>query len=216
VLEKLPIELGHALKGQRAGVQNITFYRLLAARKVPRIGVHSNAFGNMEPIPTRYTADGDGASPPIEWYSIPDGAQSLVLIVEDGDSPTPHPLVHAIAVNIDPDRRSLAEDSLVMSDDGLPTDVDLGLNSVLKRGWTPPDPPPGHGEHRYAFQLFALANAVLLPSGAGRHDVVEAVMQSAIAAGCLIGTYERPRPISAGESANDDAMVARGLTPAIG
>jgi hypothetical protein len=65
VLEKLPIELGHALKGQRAGVQNITFYRLLAARTVPRIGVHSNAFGNMEPIPTRYTADGDGASPPI-------------------------------------------------------------------------------------------------------------------------------------------------------
>jgi phosphatidylethanolamine-binding protein (PEBP) family uncharacterized protein len=87
---------------------------------------------------------------------------------------------------------------------------------MLKRGWTPPDPPPGHGEHRFAFQLFALADAVLLPSGAGRREVVEAIMQSAIAAGCLIGTYERPPPISAGDSANDDVMVARGLNPAIG
>jgi Raf kinase inhibitor-like YbhB/YbcL family protein len=216
VLEKLPIELGHALQGQRAGMQNITYHRLLAARKAPRIGVRSPAFGNMERIPTRHTADGDGTSPQLEWFGIPDGTASVVVMIEDADSPTPHPLVHAIAINLDPERRSLAEGELMVSDDDLPTDVDLGLNSMLMRGWMPPDPPPGHGEHRYVFQFFALSQGADLPSGVGRHEVIEAIMKRALAAGCLIGTYERPKRISVNESANDEAMGERDLTPAIG
>jgi len=215
MLEKLPIELGYALKSQRAGVQNIVYHRLLADRKVPRIAIHSSGFRNMERIPVRFTADGDGGSPPLEWFGIPDGTGSLVLIVEDGDSPTPHPLVHAIAINLDPDFRMLIEGALIVGDDDAPMDIDMGLNSLLKRGWLPPDPPPGHGEHRYAFQIFALSAGPALPSSAGRHEVSEAIMERARAAGCLMGTYERPRRISNDQSANDDEMVGAQLTPAI-
>jgi Raf kinase inhibitor-like YbhB/YbcL family protein len=216
VLEKLPLEVGYALKGQRAGVENIAFHRLLAHRQVPRIGVNSPAFGNMERLPVRFTADGDGVSPPLEWYGIPDGAASIAIMVEDADSPTPHPLVHAIAVNLDSDRRSLDEGALMIGDDDVPMDIDLGLNSLLKRGWIAPDPPPGHGEHRYAFQVFAFEAAPALPNAAGRHEVFEAILAHAIAAGCLLATYERPRRIEANESANDSSMAMRiGPTPAI-
>ncbi|MEO7338654.1 MAG: YbhB/YbcL family Raf kinase inhibitor-like protein, partial [Caldimonas sp.] len=57
----------------------------------------------------------------------------------------------------------------------------------------PPDPPPGHGVHHYAFQVFALdASAPPFSDTPGRDEVLEALRDHAIASGCLIGTYERP------------------------
>ena len=49
-------------------------------------------------IPRKFTNQGVGTrrdeSPPLEWYGIPHGTESLVLIVEDPDAPDPdHPLV---------------------------------------------------------------------------------------------------------------------------
>src|SRR5215468_10402113 len=48
----------------------------------------------------KYTADGAGVSPPLQWKGVPDAAGSVVLLVEDADSPTRHPLVHAIAYDL--------------------------------------------------------------------------------------------------------------------
>jgi Raf kinase inhibitor-like YbhB/YbcL family protein len=220
VLQKMSDKLGRALQRQRAGIENVVYHRLLAQRKVAQIEVHSGAFAHLQMLPTRYTADGDGLSPPLEWYNFPDGVASLALIVEDSDSPTPHPWVHAIAVNLDPNRRTLAENALVLADNDSPPQVDLGLNSLLGRGWLPPDPPPGHGEHRYLFQLFALSSGPELPSSVGRHEISEAILQRAIAAGCLIGTYERPHRVRTSTSEtiddalSDDALSGDQLVPA--
>ena len=67
-----------------------------------------------------------------------------------------------------------------------------GLNSFLQAHWLPPDPPPGHGVHRYAFQLFALATMPAWSAKPGREEVLEILQAHAVASGCLIGTYERP------------------------
>jgi len=67
-----------------------------------------------------------------------------------------------------------------------------GRNSYLRAGWLPPDPPPGHGTHRYAFQLFALAAGADFGDTPGRDEVLEVLRERAIASGCLIGTYARP------------------------
>src|SRR5690606_42080587 len=48
----------------------------------------SPSFQNDQPIPPRYTADGDNLSPPLEWSEPPPGTQSFALIVEDPDAPS--------------------------------------------------------------------------------------------------------------------------------
>ncbi len=98
-----------------------------------------------------------GVSPPLQWTGLPAGAASLLLIVEDADSPTPNPLVHAIVVNLAADSGALAE-AAIPSQGNEGAGLHVGRNSTLQAAWLPPDPPPGHGVHRYAFQLFALGS----------------------------------------------------------
>jgi phosphatidylethanolamine-binding protein (PEBP) family uncharacterized protein len=121
---------------------------------------------------------------------VPPAAHGIVLIVEDADSPTPHPLVHAIAVGLAPGDGTLREGALDDESDA-PGEARLGRNSYLQHGWLPPDPPPGHGEHRYAFQVFALGAGAVLPETPGRDALMDVLERHAIASGLLIGTYVR-------------------------
>jgi Raf kinase inhibitor-like YbhB/YbcL family protein len=191
MLENLPDAIGHALREQRAGLDKIAFNLSGLRTGMAALEVTSLAFADHAPIPARYTADGEGLSPPLQWRGVPPGTASLLLIVEDADAPTPWPLVHAIVVDLPASSTSLAEGAL-KSPDHPGQDVHEGRNSYLMAGWLPPDPPPGHGQHRYAFQLFALAAGEPFSGTPGRDAVLEVVHERALASGCLIGTYERP------------------------
>ena len=191
MLEKLPEAVGHALRNHRAGLAHVAYNLIDLRTGTSTITVSSPAFHDHEPIPARFTADGEGVSPPLEWQGVPPGAASLVLMVEDADAPMPHPLVHAIAVGIAPLDGELAEGALD-SVEQMPEGMSVGRNSYLQTGWLPPDPPPGHGVHRYAFQIFALTAGAELSDTPRREAVLEAIRDHAIASGCLIGTYERP------------------------
>jgi Raf kinase inhibitor-like YbhB/YbcL family protein len=190
VLEKLPDTIGHALRGQRAGLDKIAFHAVDLRAGMAQIAVMSLAFVDHAPIPKRYTADGMGVSPPLQWSGVPAGAHSLVVMVEDADAPTPQPLVHAIAIDLAAQDGALVEGALPGRDhEG--SGVRVGRNSMLQAAWLPPDPPPGHGVHRYAFQVFALASGDF-DGVPGRDAVLEAIREHGLASGCLIGTYERP------------------------
>jgi Raf kinase inhibitor-like YbhB/YbcL family protein len=208
MLEKLPEALGHLLGTQRAGLENILFNTLDLRDGTAKITLTSPAFVDHAPIPAQYTADGEGLSPEIDWNGVPPAATSLALIVEDADSPTPAPLVHAIAVDIDPRRLQLQEGELQETDHGKNTALSLGRNSYLRQAWLPPDPPPGHGIHRYAFQLFALADGEPFKDAPGRHELIEALRKRAIASGCLIGTYTRDNRIEVKDEQKASESVA--------
>ncbi len=192
MLEKLPDALGHALRGQRAGLDQIVFQAVDLRAGMAQITVRSLAFADHAPIPERYTADGEGVSPPLQWSGVPPDAGMIVLIVEDADAPTPHPLVQAIVVGLPGEDGAFAEAALPSAGrEGVALQV--GRNSYLQAAWLPPDPPPGHGVHRYAFQVFALAaGATFAADAPGREAVLEALRAHGLASGCLIGTYERP------------------------
>ena len=65
------------------------------------------------------------------------------------------------------------------------------LPSVMETPPLPPDPPPGHGPHRYCFQVFALDAAPKLHGSPIRTQVAHAMKGHVIAKGLLVGTYER-------------------------
>ena len=206
MLENLPDAVGHALSGQRAGLDKIAFRRIDLRAGMAAIDVKSLAFADHAPIPAQYTADGTGISPPLQWVGVPPATASMVLIVEDADAPTPQPLVHAIVVGLGSGDGALAEGALE-SPDHEGTGYRTGRNSYLQTSWLPPDPPPGHGVHRYAFQLFALEAVPDFSDSPGRDELLDALRAHAIASGCLIGTYERPDGSIKKRSAESDAPM---------
>jgi Raf kinase inhibitor-like YbhB/YbcL family protein len=207
MLEKLPDAVGHALRGQRAGLDKTAYQAVDLRQGMASIVVGSLAFADHAPIPARYTADGEGVSPPLQWSGAPAAAASLVLIVEDADAPTPQPLVHAIVVGLTGVDGSLPEGALPSADHDGHGDLVVGRNSYLRAAWLPPDPPPGHGVHRYAFQVFALETGARFDDTPGRDAVLEAIGRFGLASGCLIGTYERP-DTSIAEPRDSETAVA--------
>jgi Raf kinase inhibitor-like YbhB/YbcL family protein len=187
MLEHLPNGLGRALRNVRSGLDELV-WACPAAETAPDIlTVESSAFGDGEPLPIRYTQDGERLSPPLAWHGAPVEAACVLLIVEDADSLTPQPLVHAIAWNL-PIADTIEAGELSQP----PSERDhLGWNSFHQADWLAPDPPPGHGPHRYVFQVFALDRPLSLDRTPGRKEILAALKGRVCAKGRLIGTYER-------------------------
>jgi hypothetical protein len=188
MLQYLPVALGKALRNFRAGAQKLAVQDASSPEgHIAPLEVTSPAFADGARIPVRYTADGEGISPPLQWAGVSDEAASLVVLVEDPDSPTPRPMVHAIAWGITSGRTQLPEGALSAPGKRLR----LGRNSLFGKGYTPPDPPPGHGPHRYEFEVFALDYEPRLPEAPGRSEVLAALREHVLARGVLTGIYER-------------------------
>lgn len=189
MLEHVPAILGEALKGVRPGLEALVAAKDFA--DVPEvIAVESSAFAHGAPIPPDHTGDGRKLSPPLAWRNLPAGTAAVALLIEDADSPTPRPLVHAIVTGLPNRDGGLAAGAL--KSPGAPGEAHaLGRNSFRKAEYLPPDPPTGHGVHRYAFQVFALDTDLRLGPEPGRDDLVKAMAGHVLAKGVLIGTYVR-------------------------
>lgn len=207
MLENLPDIVGRVLRGHRAGLEKIAFQKIDLGNGTAALDVRSLAFADHAPIPSQFTADGDALSPPLHWSGVPRNTTSLVLIVEDADAPTPEPLVHAIAVDLDPALDALPEGALDSPHHEGSGELKAGRNSYLRQRWLPPDPPPGHGPHRYAFQLFALSGHPEFTDAPGRGEVLDILRAHAVASGCLIGTYERDTTVKPRDTPIDEGPV---------
>jgi Raf kinase inhibitor-like YbhB/YbcL family protein len=190
MLDKIPSAIGRKLTGVRAGAEDLAIADTELTGVNASIQVSSPAFGYNEPIPVKYTADGEGLSPALEWRGVPPNAEAVVLLVEDADSPTPDPFVHAIVWDLPGVDASLPDGALPSSTQATSTSA-LGRNSYLSANYVPPDPPPGHGRHRYVFQVLALDVAPRFESPPARSTLMDKIKGHVIAKGLLIGTYER-------------------------
>ena len=188
MLEKLPAGIGRALRNARPGLEKLAFHDEALLEVPHTIELASPDFSEGGSLPARCTADGEGVSPALRWHGVPETAVSLVLLIEDADSPTPRPLVHAIVWDIPAGDGELREDALATGGGARPA---LGRNSYLTTKYLPPDPPRGHGAHRYAFQLFALRARPDFDGPPGRGAIIDVLGAEAIAKGLLIGVYER-------------------------
>lgn len=201
MLEHVPAWLGRLLAGRRAGMDKVAAVQPGMAGE-GQLTLTSPAFADGARLPERFTADGEGASPPLTWTGAAEGAR-LALIVEDPDAPTGQPLVHAVVADLTGPAGRLEEGAIVRDS----PEGDVGRNSGFRKGWLPPDPPNGHGEHRYVFQLFAIAPDAPDPGEApGRTALVDAMRGHVLASGILVGTYSRGEPAAVGPAG---AVAAR-------
>jgi Raf kinase inhibitor-like YbhB/YbcL family protein len=200
MLEYVPVWLGEMLKNVRAGHDKLVIVQPDIITNDRRIDFSSIAFVDGGRLPDRFTADGEGISPPLLWGDVPEGTTSLALIVEDPDAPAPSPLVHAVVWDIPPAERRLEEGAISEDGEGAADGRDVGRNSYLGEGWLPPDPPTGHGPHEYVFQLFALKDAPDVGRNPGRSAFVDAIKGHVLGAGLLVGTYSRGEGTGAGIS----------------
>jgi Raf kinase inhibitor-like YbhB/YbcL family protein len=180
---------GHVHEGARPWLDKLIYAD--ARLDVPEvIRVESVAFEDNETIPPLFTAEGEGESPPLRWRGVPDGAGAIVLVVEDPDSATPAPFIHALAVKIPGRDDDLIPGALsrqsAASDEGLL----LGLNSLGEPAWTPPAPPPGR-PHRYVFQIYAIDQKPEFDAAPGKQEILDALRGHTLAKGCVTAIYQR-------------------------
>ncbi|WP_430391564.1 YbhB/YbcL family Raf kinase inhibitor-like protein [Dyella sp. 20L07] len=182
--------LGIVLRGRRAGDAHLLTHELPVEPGEGVLQVSSTAFAAGGAIPHRYAGEGvgDNCSPPLRWSVPPPATVELVLVMEDPDAPLRRPFVHLIATGIDPLVTGFTEGALGAQ--GMAQCV-LGLTTFRKSGYGGPRALPGHGMHRYVFQLFALRDRSGLTRDARRNELVPALKGKLVARGTLEGTFER-------------------------
>jgi Raf kinase inhibitor-like YbhB/YbcL family protein len=142
----------------------------------------SSAFAQGQPIPVKYTCDGQSVSPPLQWDVPPTNTQSLALIMDDPDAPS-GTFVHWVLYNLPADLRDLPEEAT------LPAGSQVGQNGTKRPQYTGPCPPSG--THRYFFKLYALDTPLTLPNGADKSQLLTTMQGHILGQAELMGTYAK-------------------------
>ena len=143
------------------------------------IKISAPAFGEGKPIPARYSYKHKNISPELRLANVPAGARSLVLIVDDPDSPSGL-WTHWLVWNLSPKTTLLPEGK-------LPSDAIQGKNSFGHDCYDGPAPPSG--THHYFFHLYALDALLNLPGGSDREALDKVMIGHVIGQGVTMGLY---------------------------
>lgn len=152
--------------------------------------VTTTAFKSGDPIPPKYTCQGEDVSPPFEIRNAPEGTRSLALLVDDPDAPS-RSFTHWTIFNLSPDTSVLSEALDVEEQFGDAGDLPLeGVNDFGSLGYGGPCPPPGT-LHHYHFRFYALEIRLDLENGVTRKQITQAMDGHVLDETDYIGTFER-------------------------
>lgn len=149
--------------------------------------LRSSALEAGESIPVRYTCDGEGISPPLEWRYVPQEAKSLGLICDDPDA-SRGPWSHWVVYNIPVDVSGLPEG--IEPGGRLPWGGAQGRNESGRVQYGAPCPPRG-STHHYHFRLYALDEDLDLPPGATRQQLLQRIEGHVLDETELVVPYRR-------------------------
>ena len=183
--------IGHALRPIRSDAAKLTAAEFREERAQP-LEVSSPAFANKQTIPSEYSMAGKNSFPGLRWGDIPVLTQSLLLVVEDPDAPKPTPFIHAIVYNIPPQLKELPTNAFLdgsLTKEYMELGIKCGTNTLSQSKYMGPAPPPGHGDHHYYFQLFALDSALDFTAPPTLHQIKSAIEDHVLAHGETVGLY---------------------------
>src|SRR5579862_2514233 len=158
----------------------------------PMIHITIADFPDGGHIPAKYTcaAGQNSPSPAISWTGAPANTQSYVLIMHD-----PDPVLNGSATN---DVLHWAIFDIPGDAKGLPEGVKAGdqpdgakqINNIAGNPvYMGPCAPPGHGDHHYTFEVYALNAKLGLPASTSRADLMSAMNGKVVAKGVYIGIF---------------------------
>jgi len=147
------------------------------------IDVSSTAFKPNQPIPSKYTCDGYGVSPPLEWSDVPHGTRSVAILVDDPDAPD-KPFLHWLVTDLPPTIHRLDEGG------ALPRDASVGESDAGTASYY--GPCPTSGRHDYRFHVYAL-DTVLERRPESRDDFLRSIEGHVLDEGEIVGSYTRAR-----------------------
>ena len=137
----------------------------------------SNAFSHSGEIPRKCGYKNGNEKPSLTINGIPEGTESLALIMDDPDAmgAVGKVWVHWVVWNIDPTTTELEN----LTEEGT---TDFG-----EEGYGGPAPPDKR--HTYVFKLYALDTKLDLPDKSTKSDVEKAMEGHIIEQATLTGTY---------------------------
>jgi len=147
--------------------------------KTSSMNISSVEFKNNEPIPAKFTCQGNGINPELKISGVPENAKNLALIMDDPDAPM-GTFTHWLIWNIDPKTSIIKENSAP----GV-----QGTNGVKENAYIGPCPPSG--THRYFFKLYALDARLDLKAGAGKSELESEIAKHELGRAELVGTYKK-------------------------
>lgn len=129
--------------------------------------LESMAFLNNDWIPSRHTCEGEGVIPSFRWLHVPDGTQSLVLVMRQREAP-PDQQVRWLVYDLP------VLPNLIHEGGELPAGAKVGRNDAGDAVYIPPCHLPDHHLVHYDFVLYATDLPTLgLPEGATWAEVRE-------------------------------------------
>jgi len=142
----------------------------------------SSVFESGESIPDKYGYDEENVNPPLTIDGVPDGAETLALVIDDPDAMEPAGKVwdHWTVWNIPPSETEISEG-------WTPREATEGTNDYGEVGYGGPKPPDG--EHTYQFEAFALDTDIALGTGATKAELESAIDGQVLARAQYEGTY---------------------------
>lgn len=151
----------------------------------------SPAFQNGEPMPEKNSCDGENINPELRISGVPEGAKSLVLLMDDPDIPQIfkesrgiEKFDHWVLYNIPADTTVIEEGSAPGS---------VGQNSRGEARYTGPCPPVEYAptRHRYFFRLYAIDTELTFGSEPSLDEIQAAIEGHVLESTELMGTYDR-------------------------
>lgn len=136
-------------------------------------------FQDNQKIPVKYTCRGEGVSPSLDIAAVPEGAQSLALMLKDPDAPS-GTFIHFVIWNISPSVLNIPENT-------LPFGSVVGMNTAGKNNYVSPCPP--QGQHRYIYYLYALDTTLTLPPEATSKDLEQVMTGHILGSTTLTGIF---------------------------